>query len=91
MDSQPLDHEESSNTHQDFWVGDTGHEPNQEIPAPTQADIWQDQKRRIDESGSDDIETVGFVLYLKICLGLLRSCDPLSQKNTHHPFILSFE
>ena len=47
MDSQPLDHEESSNTHQDFWVGDTGHEPNQEIPAPTQADIWQDQKRRM--------------------------------------------
>lgn len=45
MDSQPLDYEESSNIHHDFWGDDTGHEPNQEIPAPIQADVGQDQKR----------------------------------------------
>ena len=45
MDSQPLDYEESSNIHHDFWGDDTGHEPNQEIPAPIQADVGQYQKR----------------------------------------------
>ena len=47
MDSQPLDREENANIHQDSCGGDTGHEPNQKIPAPIQADIGQDQKRRM--------------------------------------------